>query len=139
MRENIQHLIVERKISLDDLIPRYSDKELIITDMSSIFRKEPQQWALRGEPHLWIEMCNNFKEVAIPTQKSDFEELIYNEFKKITGNSIFSVEKHIYVSHLAHGGMSSGWVVPKYWLKKAIPCLWARVTREPFNWPDEIY
>lgn len=138
MREYIHHLIVEKRISLDDLLPMYTDKELIISDMSSLFRKRPRQWALRGEPHLWIEMCNKFRGVAIPAHKNDFENLIYKEFKKITGKSIFTEEKHIYVSRLAHGGMSSGGIVPKYWLKKAIPCLWARVTKEPFDWPDEI-
>ena len=51
MREYKYHLIVEKEISLDDLLPMYSDKELIITDMSSLFRKKPRQWvASKGQP-----------------------------------------------------------------------------------------
>ena len=125
-------------ILIEDLEPSYTDKPLTVSDMASLFIRQPPQWALRGDPYLWVAMCNNFINVEIPNQKTDFENLISSEFKKITGKSIFCGNSSVHVPELRHGGMSSGSVTPNYWLKKAIPLLWSRALNEPFDWSHTI-
>ena len=94
--------------------------------VGGLFEKEPVQWGLRGDPHLWREMREYFKEVPCPAKFWDLASLINEAFGKLTGHPITHPEP-FYVEKYSHGGMSSGHVNPQFWRETAIPILQSRL------------
>ena len=97
-----------------------------MTSLSKLFEDEPQQWGLRGDPHLWREMRDHFEEVPLPTTPGELENTIRDMFFELTGlelssNQIVKVEKY------NHGGMSKGGISARFWQDTALPLLKERL------------
>jgi hypothetical protein len=90
--------------------------------ISKLFNKEPIQWGLRGDPYLWRDMKQRFKDIRCPDSIEKFIEIIETTFQDLTGYPI-SHQDFIGIEKYSHGGMSSGCVDPKFWREKAIPLL----------------
>lgn len=97
--------------------------------ISKLFLPEPSRWGLRGDPHLWREMRESFKGVPCPIDESELALLILQKFELLTGSKLQG-DDSIYVARHAHGGISSGWVHPEFWLKRGIPLLCSRYRRQ---------
>jgi hypothetical protein len=90
--------------------------------IEDLFQDEPGEWGLRGDPYLWGEMQKYFSGVPIPGDEGHLKSCISKFFKSLTGKAL-STRKNFYVDGFANGGMSSGYIDPTFWRKKAIPLL----------------
>lgn len=97
--------------------------------IGDLFEEEPLQWGLRGDPYLWREMRKHFYVIPIPGSVSDLEKEIEKAFLLIAGEPISSSE-HFFVKRFAHGGMSSGYISPKFWCDQAMPLIKKRYSRK---------
>jgi molybdenum cofactor cytidylyltransferase len=93
--------------------------------ISDLFTEEPYQWGLRGDPHLWRAMHEHFEETPLPPTGEELMALIASAFAMLTGHPI-SEPDPFFVERYSHGGMSSGYVDPRFWRKKVLPLLQAR-------------
>lgn len=98
--------------------------------VAELFQDEPQRWGLRGDPYLWREMRLHFEGIACPVTPDDLASLVEEAFEKLTGLPLSHAD-HIYVERYSHGGMSSGYVNPKFWRETAVPLLQARLPVQP--------
>jgi hypothetical protein len=87
-----------------------------------IFGKDPYQWGLRGDPYLWQEMKNVLADHAYPDSESELIFLLEQTYEQLVGKSIKEPEP-LFVERFAHGGMSSGYVDPRFWTEKGFPLL----------------
>lgn len=85
------------------------------------FEREPHQWGVRGDPHLWNEMREHFAEIPIPSTADELIALIETVFEQLTGHPITEQEKYLHIERLNHGGMSGGMVSLEFWRDKFIP------------------
>lgn len=92
---------------------------------SSIFKQRPQQFAFRGDPHLWNELEKSFGGIEFPRNEEDLVELIHTQMRELTGTSTEFAED-FFVERYATGGMSSGMVNCEFWERRAIPLLLGR-------------
>lgn len=108
---------VER-IHLDyfDDIPENESLE----NLSCLFESKPFQWGLRGNPHLWIELQDYFKQITIAKDEDELISQVHEGIKILTGESIHT-DKPFFVKKYSKGGMSSGMISPDFWTKSAIP------------------
>lgn len=102
---------------------------LLNQSISKLFLPEPSPWGLRGDPHLWREMREAFHDVPYPREESELALLILQKFELLAGSKLQG-GKNIYVARLEHGGISSGWVSPEFWLERGIPLLCSRYRRQ---------
>ena len=100
-------------------------------DISDIFSEGPIQWGLRGDPHLWNELRKWLSGKEIPHSKEGFEALLETGFLEITGVPVSS-DEDIFIERFNTGGMSGGYVNPKFWREKAIPLLVSRYIKSEF-------
>jgi hypothetical protein len=94
--------------------------------VATLFRDEPQRWGLRGDPYLWREMRRHLEGVACPATPEGLISVIEEAFEKLTGFPLSHADP-IYVEKYSHGGMSSGYVNPKFWRETAVPLLQSRL------------
>jgi hypothetical protein len=94
--------------------------------VAALFQNEPQRWGLRGDPYLWREMRQHLEGVACPATPECLTSVIEEAFKELTGFPL-SHASPIYVEKYSHGGMSSGYVQPKFWRETAVPLLRGRL------------
>lgn len=94
--------------------------------VATLFQDEPQRWGLRGDPYLWREMRRDFEGIECPTTSESLTSLIEGAFEELTGFPI-SHAAPFYVEKYSHGGMSSGYVDPKFWRETAVPLLQGRL------------
>ena len=94
--------------------------------LSELFRKTPHQWGLRGDVWLWKDMSERFESVPCPRNAEEVAAIVSRTFQELTGKPITHGE-HFYVEKYAHGGMSSGFVVPEWWRDRGIPFLQQRL------------
>jgi len=94
-------------------------------DISVIFSEMPAQWGLRGDPHLWDELHEWLLARAIPHSKEELEILLKTGFLEITGLPLSS-DEDIYIEKFNTGGMSGGYISPRFWREEAIPLLVSR-------------
>ena len=85
-----------------------------MTTISSLFSPEPEQWGLRGDPFLWREMAEAFRNVPIPSSANALTRGIACMFEALTTHPLDDGEQ-VFVPRLAHGGMSSGHVSLEFW------------------------
>lgn len=98
---------------------------------SAIFKPEPDQWGLRGDPFLWRAMARALSGRPFPETEEQLDSLIEAEFERLTGSSLpgeksISESDSIYVKRYAGGGMSSGHISPHFWRVTALPLFRAR-------------
>ena len=93
--------------------------------ISEIFEDEPTQWGLRGDPFLWRELKEKFKDTDMPSSPIELKTLLEQEYENSTGYPS-SHKKHIHISRFSSQGMSSGSISPDFWVTTGIPLLVSR-------------
>lgn len=94
-------------------------------NLLGIFRDEPAQWGLRGDPYLWNEMKDVLGAHPCPGTEEQFTMLFEQTYTQLTGTP-FANQDPVFVKRYSHGGMSGGYVSPQFWVEKALPLLLAR-------------
>jgi 8-oxo-dGTP pyrophosphatase MutT (NUDIX family) len=112
------------RLDVDDTTPAHK------RDLSALFRSEPQQWGLRGDPFLWRHMKQTFKNTSFPETEDQFLILLEQTFHELTSHRLPNREavddSSVFVEKYAHGGMSSGHISLRFWRDTAIPLLCSR-------------
>lgn len=93
--------------------------------LSRIFQDEPARWGLRGDPYLWREMKATVDHYAYPDTEEQLTVLLEQIYQQLTGTSLANRDP-VFVEKFSHGGMSSGYVSPQFWVEQAIPLLRTR-------------
>lgn len=93
--------------------------------IGDLFEEKPIQWGLRGDPYLWDEMKEYLRDVKIPSTEGELRTRIIEAYEAITGHRLEEREQFV-VERFKHGGMSSGYVSPEYWVEEGIPLLLRR-------------
>ncbi|HEY0601812.1 MAG TPA: hypothetical protein VGD58_02820 [Herpetosiphonaceae bacterium] len=94
-------------------------------NLASLFETGPRQWGLRGDPHLWREMQSRLAECDYPATEAALMSLLEQIYHELVGVPVTSPEP-IFVERFSHGGMSSGYVSPKFWIETGFPLLCSR-------------
>ena len=103
-----------------------------VSPFSALFKPEPIQWGLRGDPFLWRAMARALSSRPFPDTDDQLDALVEEEFERLTGSplprqkAILDTDS-IYVKHYARGGMSSGQISPHFWRVTALPLLRSRL------------
>lgn len=93
--------------------------------VADLFREEPYRWGLRADPHLWRDMRYRFENVALPPTVDELAALVETAFERLTGRPMSEADP-FFVEKYNHGGMSGGFVDPRFWRDRALPMLQAR-------------
>lgn len=93
--------------------------------LARLFEDVPRQWGLRGDPHLWQEMKATLGNAPYPATEEQLTALLEQTYQQLTGIPLTHGDP-VFVERHSHGGMSSGYVSPQFWLETAIPLLRAR-------------
>ena len=96
---------------------------------ADLFKEKPMRWGFRGDPYLWDDLEQSFREVQLPYNEEDFREKLYTSIEEITGERL-ELGKNIKVEMYDHGGMSSGKISYDFWFNTAIPLLIERLNIE---------
>jgi hypothetical protein len=94
--------------------------------VADLFQDDPVRWGLRGDPYLWRDMRCYFGGVECPTTSKGLASLVEEAFKELAGFPISHTEP-VYMEKYSHGGMSSGYVDPKFWRETVVPLLGSRL------------
>ncbi|TLP78497.1 hypothetical protein FEA48_04655 [Pseudomonas nitroreducens] len=92
------------------------------TSVAELFREEPIQWGLRGDPYLWREMAELLVDTPWPAGDVELTQRLTALFEQLAGISLDD-PKPVHLPRHAHGGMSSGMVSSEFWRERAIPLL----------------
>jgi hypothetical protein len=103
--------------------------------VSDLFDPAPQQWGLRGDPFLWIEMRQMLCHVPLPEHPEALEPIIRSAFLTLTGHPLDAGSK-VSVVRFARGGMSSGIVSGEFWTETLIPLIRQRAAWLVESWRD---
>ncbi len=101
--------------------------------VADLFEPAPDQWGLRGDLFLWLEMRHALCHVPLPASPESLSEIIRSTYAAITGSQL-TVDAEVWVPHLARGGMSSGMVSGDFWSRKWIPTLQQRLEWLQDSW-----
>jgi hypothetical protein len=93
--------------------------------VSEIFEDEPIQWGLRGDPFLWRELKEVFKDIDMPDTPQELQALIEAKYEIAAGHPT-SDQKHFGIERFRSHGMSSGGISPEFWVNSGIPLLVSR-------------
>lgn len=93
--------------------------------IADLFKTEPPQWGLRGDPYLWRDLARVFEAVPLPESADTLKAMLEAAFLTMTGHTVTEKET-FFVERYAHGGMSSGHIDPGFWREKGFPLLLAR-------------
>lgn len=96
--------------------------------VAEIFRERPKQWGFRGDPHLWDDLEQVFREVQLPCEEECFLSKLHLAIEEIAGQRLEEGED-IDVEMFDCGGLSSGKVSYNFWTNRAIPLLIERLNR----------
>ncbi len=96
------------------------------TVLADLFDPPPDQWGLRGDLFLWMEMRQTLCHCELPgTPDGKLERSVQHRltacFSALTGTELAERET-VYVPRFDRGGMSSGWVSTAFW-REAISLL----------------
>jgi hypothetical protein len=90
--------------------------------IAGLFREEPIQWGLRGDPYLWREMAEHLADAPWPASEEGLTQRLTRLFEQLAGITL-DARKPVHLLRHAHGGMSSGMVSSEFWRERAIPLL----------------
>ncbi|MCC5815623.1 MAG: barstar family protein [Leptospira sp.] len=94
-------------------------------NISSIFKKRPLQFGLRGDSPLWDNLENAFVGQHLPKDEEELIQEIHNRMEILMGSST-EIQKDIYSKKYDSGGMSGGMISWEFWERNAIPLLIGR-------------
>mgnify|MGYP003483743025 CR=1 FL=1 len=97
--------------------------------LAKFFEETPTQWGLRGDSSLWQEMKEKLASTALPDSTYEFEVILHDLFKELTGVSV-KQRNNVFVERYEGVGLSSGTVSSAYWIKTLIPLLLKRFRSE---------
>lgn len=97
--------------------------------VAEIFRERPEHWGLRGDPYLWDDLEEVFREIPLPYEEECFLSKLNLAIDEITGQRLEEGED-IDVEMYDHGGLSSGKVSYDFWTNTAIPILIGRLNKK---------
>ena len=80
-------------------------------NLLALFRSEPMQWGLRGNPFLWRDMKRTLKAISFPATEADLIALLEKTLRELTGHELpnektIEEEDSIFVEEYAHGGIA---------------------------------
>ncbi|MCP1622354.1 hypothetical protein [Pseudomonas nitroreducens] len=90
--------------------------------VAELFREEPIQWGLRGDPYLWREMAEHLADAPWPASEAALTQRLTELFEQLAGIDL-QHPTHVHLPRHAHGGMSSGMISSAFWRERAIPLL----------------
>jgi hypothetical protein len=93
--------------------------------LASLFEPQPAQWGLRGDPYLWREMQATLESSPCSFTEAQLTAMLEAIYQQLTGAPL-SHPDPVFVERYSHGGMSSAYVSPQFWVDKAISLLRAR-------------
>ncbi len=97
-----------------------------MNSVSIIFKERPSNWGLRGDPGFWDYLENFFSYYHFPIEFSEVKDLITKEHVKLAGEEL-TENSECYCEQFDNGGMSSGYISGKFWIKNAFPILEDRI------------
>lgn len=102
-------------------------------NIADLFRERPDTWSLRGDPHLWDEMEESFRQIPVPADTGTLEKLLQQSFENFAGVPITYDREHV-VERYDKGGVSSGVILPTFWRNEIVPMILGRavVAREAY-------
>lgn len=89
---------------------------------SELFTPEPEQWGLRGDPHLWRRLSAYLAHLPPPCTEFELVDAFVATFELMTGQPLSS-EGILHVKDLDGDGMSAGMVSPEFWRQHMLPLL----------------
>lgn len=95
--------------------------------LSIIFGEKPERWGLRGDPYFWDYLKERAENMDI-LSPDELEQWIREEYSSISGKVL--TDKYMdfaVIKQFAHGGMSSGGVDNRWWIREGIPLLKSRL------------
>ena len=97
--------------------------------VAEVFGPEPQQWGLRGDPHVWRAMREELASLPRPTTHNNGVELLHHAFRAVVGAGLHDRDTPdmVYVKRFDTGGMSGGWVHVPTWRDRLMPLLESRL------------
>lgn len=100
--------------------------------LKEIFENPPEQWGLRGDPHLWDEMARELSATPFPETAYALQELLESEFHRLVGVPVTHAE-FVFLPKFDHGGMSGGGIAPEFWRETGLPLLVDRYRARKFS------
>lgn len=99
--------------------------------LGDAFRVEPEQWGLRGDPHVWAAMRDYLSDTPVPVDQSVTQAVLKATFAQVVGVNLDDPDlpDAVYRDEFAHGGMSSGQIDLSTWQQRLIPLLAAQAAR----------
>ena len=88
-----------------------------------IFKLEPFQWGLRGDPELWKELSVKFENYDDSKSESEFRINLEFEFNELLKTGTKRSEDVFWFERFSQQGMSGGSVSLAWWINKGIPLL----------------
>lgn len=99
-------------------------------EIAAVFAPEPQQWGLRGDPHVWTAMRELLAGQLIPEHASGVRAVFVDAFRQLVKVDLDIDESEtVYREQFSHGGMSSGHVSLLWWRNTGIPLLIDRAAK----------
>jgi hypothetical protein len=80
---------------------------------------------MRGDPVLWETMKESLTNIPLPKSSALLKSILDETFEQITGRPITTKES-FYVPKFDKGGMSKGFISPRFWTEQAVPYLLIR-------------
>ena len=101
--------------------------------VSDLFDPAPDQWRLRGDLFLWMEMRQALCHVEIPQEPERLAQTIASAFTALTAMPL-TRDSEFYVRRFARGVMSSGMVSGEFWAERFIPLVQQRASWLQATW-----
>lgn len=102
-------------------------EQLLFTDL---FSPRPDDWALRGDLHLWDELSTYLAEVLMPNSANAVRQIIASAIESLTGTTLDGTNV-VVVDRYPDDGLSSRHVSLRYWNETALPLLVSRFRGQP--------
>ena len=97
-------------------------------NLSVIFEEKPDRWGFRGDPYFWDHLKDIAKNMDL-ISPDELEQLIKEEYLSLSGKALTDEYMDFAViQQFAHGGMSSGGVDNRWWMREGIPLLKSRLS-----------
>ncbi len=98
-----------------------------VRTIGQLFRDEPLNWGLRGDPNLWRELASELADTALPNSTAVLSQILTDAFRTLTGCDLATTPiERFYIERLDSGGMSGGLVNVPFWKEEAFPLLCRR-------------
>jgi len=101
--------------------------------VADLFDPTPEQWGLRGDLFLWLEMRRALAHVPLPTRADDLERQLHAAYETLMAQPL-GLRAQVFVDRFARGGMSSGMVDGEFWARVLVPSLCQRLQWLRASW-----